>query len=126
MAKKRQPSITSIARSLQAQNVGNVSRISEVEKDVRGLENTVLVIMEIMKRRGILTAPKENTVTGVKSYAAEVGTDIESIAAKDLLLKIYGFMTKNAEKEKKDRDTQKGLRKEKQEKAVSKIITCSN
>ena len=112
MAKKRQPSISNIARSIQEQNKAGSSRIDEVEKDVRSIENTVLVIMEVMKRKGLLSVKNEKTVTGVKSYAQEAGTNIESTAAKDILLKIYGFMTKNAEKEKKERDTQKGLRKE--------------
>lgn len=115
MAKKRQPSISSLALSLQEQNKVSSSRVDNVEKDVRNLENTVLVIMEVMKRKGIFDLPKEKTITGVKSYAQEVSTNIESTAAKDILLKIYGFMTKNAEKEKREKDTQKGLKKEKQD-----------
>ena len=99
MAKKKQPSLGNVIRTVRTENSTNLSRITELEKDVKSLETSVLAIMEIIRRKGLMKEEKTKTqkITGIKSQSEKVNLTIEKDTAKDILLKIYTFMTNNSE-----------------------------
>lgn len=122
MAKKKQPSISKIINTVKTENVGLSSRIDELEKDVKSLETTALAIMEILRRNKVMERSgedqkniKKESKTVIKDKQYDLDPDLPlGEYYKNVLMKIYTFMTKNAEKEKKEKDTQKGLKKEHQ------------
>jgi len=88
-----------------------LGRMTDLEKDMKSLENTVLAVTELVNRMPI----KESAST-IKDEEYDLDPDLPlGEYYKNVLMKIYSFMTKNAEKEKKEIDSKKGLKKEKQQ-----------
>jgi len=126
MAKKKTVSkIALVTESLRSQN----QQISDLQKDVSELENIALLILEKVRRmekypvvqtkKGKLIPSKVGPGKSATLQAANdpmIG-DTEKNTANDILMKIYNFMVKNAEKQRKEKDLEKNFEQEnKQEK----------
>jgi hypothetical protein len=126
MAKKKTISkIALVSESLRSQN----QQISDLQKDVSELENIALLILEKVRRMEKYTVVQTKkgklipAKVGVKNSATlqpandPIIGSTENDTENDILMKIYNFMVKNAEKQKREKELEKNFEQEnKQEK----------
>ena len=130
MAKTKSSQFSKVISDLKKSNMINTydvslltGEMSELKKDLSNLENTVLLIMEKMRRKeqypivqlkgGKLAAPKiaskSERLSAVPANDPIVG-DLENETSKNILIKMYNFMVRKAED---DKNRQKYDRKQK-------------
>ena len=113
--------------------IDNSDKIKELSRSVSDLENTVLLILEKMRRtekyavvqtkKGKIIPPKISLDDAQKLVPAndpESGEDLEKSSSKDILVKMYNFMVRNSEKQnKKDQNERKEKRSLEKKKEVN-------
>ena len=107
---------------LQAKEAATGIVISELKKDLGSLENTVLLIMEKIRRmekypvvqtkKGKLIPPKVAADrSAIPANDESISNDLDNETSKGILLKMYNFMVRNAERQKVSKENE---RKERQ------------
>lgn len=125
MAKVKSSKFGKVLRDIRQSNEQSGVAVSGLQKDVNELENTVLLILEklrrlekssISKKRGGQLASTKTNVDTTVTPANDSGLEDET--SKGILVKMYNFMVRNAErnksKEENDRRKKRTLEKKKE------------
>jgi len=128
MAKVKSSKFSKILKDIRSSNEQTDIGISDLRRDVNDLENTVLLIMEKIRRiekypvvqtkKGKLIPTKLDVdTTAIPANDQTVGGDINNETSKNILIKMYNFMVRNSEKQKnkddKERKQKRTLEKKK-------------
>ena len=127
MAKIKGSKFSKVLKDIRSSNEQTDAGISELRRDVNDLENTVLLIMEKIKRiekypvvqtkKGKLIPTKLDVDTSdIPANDPFVGSDINNETSKSILLKMYNFMIRNSENQKNKEDKERKDRQSREKK----------
>jgi hypothetical protein len=127
MAKVKSSKFSKVLKDIRSSNEQTDTGISELRRDVNDLENTVLLIMEKIRRiekypvvqtkKGKLIPTKLDVDTSdIPANDPFVSSDINNETSKNILLKMYNFMVRNSENQKNKEDKERKDRQSREKK----------